>query len=751
MNKLIAIATCLLLAFGIQTSSSVSAQCVYSSLTLDSVRYTGSNYRIYLMMRVGRGFDHVSDSTQTFAMGFFDNTHSTNNVTAWAPSLLLSTTTGHTYTGVNTGPQSTGPWAGAFNVLLFNGTGPLAYGGHPANGPGGSDMYQLEFVVDSLPDSIRVYGLEDDGVVGTACAYEADQKVSCFPLLPALPLQAQAGPNVDACAMTPVQIGILPAALGGTPPYSYNWFPTTNLNNPSIQTPIATGNGTTIYTLAVTDASGCVAYDQIVVTHANPTWSINLPDTVSVCGGDSVLLCSGQPGSWFHTWTNGSQDSCVWALTNGWNKVVVEDYCGVRDSDSVYIDVINLLVDLGPDTLTCDTMLTLDAGPGWVTHLWNQGATTQTIQVTNFWNPGNYWVQVVDANGCVANDSITIWWDSTCVWPGDANYDNIADNNDLLAIGIAFGANGPVRPWADTSWTAQSCPDWTGSFISGANYKHADCEGDGDVDSLDIPLINAHYGLTHSKSNWIHSSSLTAPALYFDGLQDSVGAGDTLVVKVGLGVDTLIADSVYGIAFTLTYDSSLVDSAGVWVNFDSSWLGTAGTNMIVLEQDLYGHEQIDIALSRTDGQNQDGFGEICRVSIVMQDDIVAKKQLVRPLVMELVEVQMITATEQQLEVNTSIDSLMVYDGETSMAPPFAAAPLEIWPNPTETRLRVRWQGQPILSAAFLDMRGQVVRQFAGNGSDYRSLDLRDLPAGVYFLRVRSVASVATRKVILVVP
>ena len=50
-------------------------------------------------------------------------------------------------------------------------------------------------------------------------------------------------------------IGGSPTA-DGTPPYEYEWTPTTGLNDPNIANPTASPTGTTTYTVTVTDANG---------------------------------------------------------------------------------------------------------------------------------------------------------------------------------------------------------------------------------------------------------------------------------------------------------------------------------------------------------------------------------------------------------------------------------------------------------------------------------------------------------------
>jgi hypothetical protein len=77
---------------------------------------------------------------------------------------------------------------------------------------------------------------------------------------------ADAGPDRTINFGGSVGIGGSPTAIGGTPPYTYSWTPTTGLNNPTIANPIASPTSTTIYTVLVTDNNGCTDTDSMTVT-----------------------------------------------------------------------------------------------------------------------------------------------------------------------------------------------------------------------------------------------------------------------------------------------------------------------------------------------------------------------------------------------------------------------------------------------------------------------------------------------------
>jgi hypothetical protein len=70
------------------------------------------------------------------------------------------------------------------------------------------------------------------------------------------------------------------SATGGTPAYTYSWFPSTNLSNASIANPVFTPNTTSgcsnySYTLTVTDANGCSATRVVEVKVVNVVAAYN--------------------------------------------------------------------------------------------------------------------------------------------------------------------------------------------------------------------------------------------------------------------------------------------------------------------------------------------------------------------------------------------------------------------------------------------------------------------------------------------
>lgn len=175
----------------------------------------------------------------------------------------------------------------------------------------------------------------------------------------------------------------------------------TYLWNTNATTPIITVNAPGTYSIGVNNGT-CIARDTIIITPA-PVPTATLPDTVSICQGQTATLNAGNTGSTF-LWNNTSTTQNITASTAGLYTVKITNTfnCFITDSARLVVNPLPI-VDLGNDTTICqNAVITLDAENGGADYLWNTGATTQTIDVDQ---AGSYNVEVTNQYGCVANDS----------------------------------------------------------------------------------------------------------------------------------------------------------------------------------------------------------------------------------------------------------------------------------------------------------------------------------------------------------
>jgi len=331
-------------------------------------------------------------------------------------------------------------------------------------------------------------------------------------------------------------------------------------------------------------------------------------------------------------------------------------------------------------------------------------------------------------NGCASYD----------VWPGDANSDGNADLYDLLALGLAFNDNGPVRPSASLNWTAQPCPDWTNSFTSGINHKHADCDGNGTVDFADTSAIIQNYGLNHPL-RLMPLSMVGIPDLIVTSSTDTVGTSTQMYFDISLGTPSAPADSIYGLAFRLYYDPSLIDTNSVSVTYPGCMFGTNGTDMVTVNRNWSTPGYVDIALSRINQLNLAGNGPVARVTVVTTDNVSGKVTLYATPA----DVEAVSAMGAPITINPIGDSVIIDPFLTGIANPDALQ-FSIRPVPVHERLYITFGETLPDEMVVTDLAGRVVMHFKPE-SQSESIQVNLLTPGAYMLKAVNQNAIGVKK------
>lgn len=335
--------------------------------------------------------------------------------------------------------------------------------------------------------------------------------------------------------------------------------------------------------------------------------------------------------------------------------------------------------------------------------------------------------------------------DTTMVWPGDANNDYIANNVDLLYVGLGFADTGPPRSVVSNAWQGYFAQNWLGTLPFNTNKKYADCNGDGIINWSDTTAISLNYGLTHAKT---HTGGTAGPALWIEFTEDSVMVGDTAIAVVGLGVDTLQAQDIHGAALSLLYDVTYVDSGSIGVKYDQSWLGNQGQDMLTLHKDLYGAGQVDIGISRNDQINRSGYGEIARLTIVMVEDLSGKTELAEVFRMFVTDETLVSANGTFSSAEVGMDSIIIYENPDSrISEQTQHNQLTILPQPAKDWIEIHASQTASRNLEIYDLTGR--RMFHQQGSWNRiRLNTQGWPAGLYVLRMQSPLGNQTHRLVI---
>jgi type IX secretion system substrate protein len=335
------------------------------------------------------------------------------------------------------------------------------------------------------------------------------------------------------------------------------------------------------------------------------------------------------------------------------------------------------------------------------------------------------------------------------VWPGDANNDLVADNNDVLNVGLAYGETGPVRAGGSNVWSAQPATDWSGYFLSTINKKHADCNGDGLVDNNDTTAILLNYGLTHPpRLADPNSNQSNAPLLYLVANPDTTAEGDTIEVHIFLGTQAIPVDFIYGIAFTINFDTALVDTSYMPFDYTGSWLGTPGIDLLTFEKKLFSQGKVDVALTRTDHLNQAGYGYLGKTGIVIVDNVGAKMSTLTyvTLPLSISNVRALTASEFYLTIatngeNVEIDTL----GFTGIGQPeLLNQMISIYPNPVKDVLTINSGSAKLNSLEIYNSLGQMMLN-EKISSPKINLGTQNFEQGIYLLKLVTDTGLVNRK------
>ena len=156
------------------------------------------------------------------------------------------------------------------------------------------------------------------------------------------------------------------------------------------------------YTVTVTDANGCSKSTTRTLT-VNPNPSPNITGTTTFCQGLNYNLSAGV-GYASYLWNTGAGTQLLNVSTSGTYTVTVTAGNGCTASTSTVVTVNPLPTPniTGTPSFCFGTNTTLNAGAGYVSYLWSNGALTATNTVNT---PNTYTVTVTDANGCSNSDS----------------------------------------------------------------------------------------------------------------------------------------------------------------------------------------------------------------------------------------------------------------------------------------------------------------------------------------------------------
>lgn len=254
-------------------------------------------------------------------------------------------------------------------------------------------------VVTATPTATTTYTVTSPAATGT-CAAAGTVTVTINPNA-----TVNAGPDVAICAGTATTLG----ASGSS---TYAWSPSAGLSASNIANPIANPSATTTYTVTGTSAQGCITSDQVIVT-VNPIPVANPGSGAANCSGTGAQLNGSggvgyqwSPATGLSSATIENPIASPATTTNYTLTVTNAAGCVSAPSAAIAVTVYQqpaapVITASGPITFCQGGSVQLSA-PAASVYLWSNGATTQSITVTQ---SGTFTVRITDANGCTSPNS----------------------------------------------------------------------------------------------------------------------------------------------------------------------------------------------------------------------------------------------------------------------------------------------------------------------------------------------------------
>ena len=462
-----------------------------------------------------------------------------------------------------------------------------------------------------------------------------------------------------------------------------------------------------------------------------------------------------------YQWSSGDTTSRV-DLLAGWYTVTITDTSGTIFIDTVTITeptqvIITITAIETPSYIgASDGSITATASGGLppYAYVWNPGVIT--TPVISSLPAGSYCLVVTDANGCIVSICDTLHDCTDCVWPGDADANHVADNVDLLYIGLAFDSTGTARRAVinnsamATNWIGQTSQAWVDTFAGGINNKYADADGNGVVNAADTIPLMLNFGQIHAKNQGHKESRAGKPYIYPVLDRDSVMNGDTLTVSILLGDSSLQALNVYGVAFDIYYDPSVIDTNQTQLFYPNSWLGNT-TDLLSVVRDDHTLGIIRTAVTRIDHTIRNGYGTIAKLrAIVTTDNIDGKNLSYYGFRCSVANTKAVNSRGYDIDLNEGEDSLTVaYTATGIRAIDEVSAKLNLYPNPANHTATISSASSPIKAVTLYNALGEIVASnTAAVPQNKAILELVDMPAGVYSIAVQTMLGTGIKKLIV---
>ncbi len=195
--------------------------------------------------------------------------------------------------------------------------------------------------------------------------------------------------------------------LAGTAPFTYKW-------SDAETTAGIKGLAPGIYTVTVSDASGCTAIASATITQTS-SFTVQVQTTNISCNGGAngtaIIMVQGGSAPYTYKWSNGATTASVNNFTAGTYTITVTDANGCTAVQTITIgQPAPMVVTLTPSSATCgatngSVVSLVSGGTGPYAYKYSNGSTGANLTGVA---TGSYTLTVTDANNCTQTATVTV-------------------------------------------------------------------------------------------------------------------------------------------------------------------------------------------------------------------------------------------------------------------------------------------------------------------------------------------------------
>ena len=223
---------------------------------------------------------------------------------------------------------------------------------------------------------------------------------------------------------------------------------------------------------------------------------------------------------------------------------------------------------------------------------------------------------------------------------------------------------------------------------------------------------------------------------------DTVGLEHAIDIVVHLGTVAEPVTDLHGVAFSLTFDETLVQSQGLSIDFDNCVLGTAGVDVLTFQETMFLDGAIDIAVTRNTLVDFQGYGPIVHARIVTTDNLSGYADL--PIGVSAITA--LSSMEEEVLLSAIPDTVVIDPNKVGIVEP-EQLDVSVYPNPSNGMVTIEGITEQT-KVSVMNSIGQVVFRTSLE-SDKTRLDLSHLNNGIYILKLETDKTVGVERLRLI--